>query len=133
MTQPREIQPGLYYLITRRCVQRQFFLRPGKVTNAVFEFVLAESASLFSIEILEASFLDRPKSHEPRRNLRPYVACKTPKLRVAALLALKAFRCAYSKARELFAEGVRDVVFPAGTWDLRRLGVRCCEAPRCAV
>jgi len=82
---------------------------------------------LGKVAILTASFLDKPKLHEPRRNLRPNVACKTPKLRVAALLALKAFRHAYRKARTLFAEGVHDVVFPAGTWDLRRLGVRCCE------
>jgi len=299
VTQPRQIQPGRYYLITRRCSQRQFLLRPGKATNAVFEFLLAESAKLFSIEIvawlvmsnhyhavvrdplgqlprflerfhsfvaramnahwgrwetfwnaseqpcvthlvtmddvfdkvvytlanpvsdhlvervsdwpgssnfralagtakvverpehffraagavrrtaelattpavtdaesatawaarvraavkleedrarrervdtgkrvlgkvaiLTASFTEMPHTNEPRRTLRPNVACKTPRLRVAALLALKAFRRAHAKARELFVHGARNVVFPAGTWAMRRLGVQCasCEA-----
>jgi len=75
--------------------------------------------------ILTASFLDKPKTRAPRRTLRPNVACKSPALRAAALLALKAFRRAHSTARDLFIQGVHDVVFPAGTWAMRRLGVLC--------
>ena len=297
VTLPREILPDRYYLLTRRCADRQFLLRPGKITNAVFEFLLAEAAALFSIEIvawtvmsnhyhavvrdplgrlphflerfhmlvaralnahwgrwecfwsgseptcvtqlvtlddvfdkvvyvlanpvvdhlvdlaadwpgsssvhmlegqakrlerpqhffrsdspirkhaeletvpacahgedtaawaarvrgvvkrveddarrerratgqavvgrralLAASFLDRPKTHEPRRTLRPNVACKDAALRRAALRALKAFRYAYREARQSFVRGLRDVEFPAGTWALRWAGVSCTPA-----
>jgi hypothetical protein len=35
MTAPREIIPGTTYLVTRRCTQRQFLLRPSRGTNQV--------------------------------------------------------------------------------------------------
>ena len=34
---PRQVLPGQFYLITRRCTQRQFLLRPDPVTNTVFD------------------------------------------------------------------------------------------------
>jgi putative transposase len=44
MTAPRQILPGTTYLITRRCTQREFLLRPSVLTNAIFMFVLAVAA-----------------------------------------------------------------------------------------
>ena len=44
MTAPRQILPGRSYLITRRCTQRQFLLRPSRVTNQNVEFCLALAA-----------------------------------------------------------------------------------------
>lgn len=51
MTAPRRILPGVTYLVTRRCVQRQFFLKPGRTTNDVFLYVLALAASRFGVQI----------------------------------------------------------------------------------
>jgi hypothetical protein len=70
-----------------------------------------------------ASALDRPSTPEPRRNLRPFIACKNKRRRIGALHALRRFRAAYREARCRFVDGLRNVLFPAGTFGLRRLGV----------
>jgi REP-associated tyrosine transposase len=57
MTAPRATLPGCYYLITRRCTQRQFLLRPGNKTNQAFLYCLAEAAARYGIEI--AGYCDR--------------------------------------------------------------------------
>jgi putative transposase len=49
MTMPRQVLPGTTYLITRRCAQRQFLLRPSDETNAIFLYVLAVAAQRFGI------------------------------------------------------------------------------------
>jgi REP element-mobilizing transposase RayT len=51
MTAPRQVVPGTTYLVTRRCSQRQFFLRPSKTTNDVFLFLLAVAAQRFGIRV----------------------------------------------------------------------------------
>jgi REP element-mobilizing transposase RayT len=51
MTAPRQILPGTTYLVTRRCAQRQFLLRPSPVTNGVFLYVLAVAARRFGIQV----------------------------------------------------------------------------------
>jgi putative transposase len=51
MTSPRQVLPGTTYLVTRRCSQRQFLLRPIKPTNAVLGFVLAVAARRFGVEV----------------------------------------------------------------------------------
>lgn len=44
VTTPRQILPGQRYLITRRCTQRQFLLRPSRVTNQTIQYCLAHAA-----------------------------------------------------------------------------------------
>jgi putative transposase len=44
VTAPRQILAGKTYLVTRRCSERRFFLRPSAVTNAIFLYVLAVAA-----------------------------------------------------------------------------------------
>ena len=51
MTAPRQILPGSTYLVTRRCVQRQFLLRPSRNTNQVFLYLLALAARRFGMHI----------------------------------------------------------------------------------
>jgi REP element-mobilizing transposase RayT len=51
MTAPRQVLPGRTYLITRRCLFRQFLLRPGKVVNQVFAYVLAVAAQRYGVEV----------------------------------------------------------------------------------
>lgn len=47
MSVPREVLPARFYMITRRCTQRQFLLRPDRETNNNFLYCLAEAAARF--------------------------------------------------------------------------------------
>ncbi|HEY7725075.1 MAG TPA: hypothetical protein VH880_07070, partial [Anaeromyxobacteraceae bacterium] len=51
MTAPRQVLPGTTYLVTRRCAQRQFLLKPSKTTTDVFLYLLAVAARRFGIEV----------------------------------------------------------------------------------
>jgi len=44
MSRPRQVLPGQFYLVTRRCTQRQFLLRPDAATNNAFTYCLIEAA-----------------------------------------------------------------------------------------
>jgi REP element-mobilizing transposase RayT len=44
MSLPRQILPGSTYLVTRRCTQRQFLLKPTLLTKVIFSFCLAMAA-----------------------------------------------------------------------------------------
>jgi REP element-mobilizing transposase RayT len=80
--------------------------------------------------VLAASPTDKPSTIEPRRNLRPNVACKNAALRIAALQALLTFRADYVVARHAFIAGDRGVVFPRGTYQLKlRAGVTVATGP----
>ena len=79
--------------------------------------------------VLRQGVFARPGDHEPRFRLNPRVAGRDKWERIAALGRLRDFLAAYRRAWEQLRAGVRAVVFPAGTWKLRReLGVLC-EAP----
>ncbi len=45
MTPPRRILAGTAYLVTRRCSERRLFLKPSKLTNEIFLYVLAVAAN----------------------------------------------------------------------------------------
>jgi REP-associated tyrosine transposase len=51
MTAPRQVLRGATYLVSRRCAQRQFLLRPSKTSNEVFLYLLAVAASRFGIQV----------------------------------------------------------------------------------
>src|SRR5262245_58934265 len=44
--------PVLFYLVTRRCTQRQFLLRPDAETNNAFLYCLIEAAQRCEIKVL---------------------------------------------------------------------------------
>jgi hypothetical protein len=69
--------------------------------------------------VLAQSPFARPKGHEPRRGLKPSVACRDRWKRIEALGRLKEFLRAYRDAWSKFASGARDVVFPHGTYWMR--------------
>jgi len=52
MSLPREVVPGQFYMITRRCQQRQFLLRPDAATNNAFTYCLIEAALRCQVEVL---------------------------------------------------------------------------------
>ena len=77
--------------------------------------------------ILDQDWRDSPSSHEPRRDLNPRVAAKNKWSRIEALQRNKDFGNGYRKAFEAFREGIKDVLFPAGTYWLRRFAAAICE------
>ena len=52
MSRPRQILPGQFYLITRRCAQRQYLMRPDAATNNAFIYCLADAAQRFEIDVI---------------------------------------------------------------------------------
>ena len=44
MTQPRQVLPGSTKMVTRRCSERRFFLRPSAVVNQAFRYCLGYAA-----------------------------------------------------------------------------------------
>jgi hypothetical protein len=100
--------------------------------NRVVEETAAAERRLTGVQVvgrrgvLTQDWNARPTSREPRRELNPQVAARSKWSRIEALLRNRAFRDAYIAARESFVAGVRDVVFPAGTYWLRRFVQATC-------
>ena len=78
--------------------------------------------------VLAQKVSDRPRSREPRRELNPRVAARSKWSRIEALLRNKAFQDAYAAARGSFIAGLRGVLFPPGTYWLRRFASAVCAA-----
>jgi putative transposase len=51
MTLPRQVLPDCDYMVTRRCSERRFFLRPGEPTNNAFLYCLALAARRANIQV----------------------------------------------------------------------------------
>ena len=51
MTAPRRVVRGTTYLVSRRCTQREFLLKPSALTNLIFKFVLAVAAARYGMLI----------------------------------------------------------------------------------
>jgi REP element-mobilizing transposase RayT len=52
MSLPRQVLPHQFYMINRRCTQRQFLLRPDPETNNAFMYCLIEAAQRYEIDVL---------------------------------------------------------------------------------
>ena len=66
---------------------------------------------------------------EPRRAMSPRVASRNKWRRLEALRRLADFRAAYREALAAWRDGVREAVFPAGTWLMRVQHRVRCPAP----
>jgi REP element-mobilizing transposase RayT len=51
MTAPRQVLPGASYLVTRRCTQRQFLLRPSKASDEILSYALAVAARRHGVKV----------------------------------------------------------------------------------
>jgi putative transposase len=49
---PRQVLPGRYYLLSRRCTRREFLLKPCKATRDIVFHCLADAAGRFGIEVV---------------------------------------------------------------------------------
>ncbi len=57
VTAPRQIIPGHFYLVIRRCTQRQFLLRPSRITNEIVSCALALAACQTGVLLHAACFM----------------------------------------------------------------------------
>ncbi|HVY30471.1 MAG TPA: transposase [Polyangiaceae bacterium] len=57
MTVAREILPGATYLVTRRCAQRQFLLKPSQRTNQLLRYCLADAARHTGVRLHAICFM----------------------------------------------------------------------------
>lgn len=69
--------------------------------------------------ILRADPMDTPKTVEPRRKLRPCIACLDKTRRVRELGRLLAFRAERQAALLRYVAGETEVIFPYGTYRVR--------------
>jgi hypothetical protein len=68
----------------------------------------------------------RPAPVEPRRDLNPRIAARDKWKRIEAIGRLKSFLAEYRLALADFSRGMRDALFPHGTYWMRiAYGVRC--------
>ena len=73
---PRQVLPRQFYLVTRRCAQRQFLLRPDAATNNAFLYCLIVAAPVTQIQIE----LGMPRICRPARAHRSAQVCQDRQL-----------------------------------------------------
>ena len=100
---------------------QQFATRLSRELKAhealVRERLAAEGKELLGRAAVEAQDpFSCPESFDPRFKINPRVACKDKWRRQEMLGRLKDFLEAYAEAWQSFKAGVKDVVFPAGTY-----------------
>ena len=79
--------------------------------------------------VLEQDPLSRATTEEPRGQLKPRIACSDPELRKEAIARLRMFLSSYRAAWQTFACGIRDALFPHGTYWMRVAFAVRCEGP----
>ena len=80
--------------------------------------------------VLRQSRHDRPRTREPRFAISPKVACRDKWRRIERLQANKRWLREYQTTLKRWRAGDREVVFPAGTYQMRVVhNVRCAEGP----
>ena len=57
MSSPRPILPGKSWLLTRRCTQRMFLMRPDAAMNNAFLYCLIEAAVKFDVHVILAQMM----------------------------------------------------------------------------
>jgi hypothetical protein len=106
-------------LIRERVTEREKMFRRERATKGV--------RPLGWRRVLQQSWSSRPRPSEPRRKLSPRVASKNRWRRIEALLENKRCLQAYRDARFALLQGIRTVLFPPGTYWLRRFAEVVCE------
>jgi REP element-mobilizing transposase RayT len=99
VTDPRRVLPGATYLVTRRCTQREFLLKPSALTNDIFKYVLAFAAARYKIRIHAVCVMSN-HAHmvvtDPRANLPEFA-------RVLDSVVAKALNALYQRSENFWA------------------------------
>jgi len=179
MTLPRQVVPGRDYMITRRCSERRFFLRPDDDTNNAFIYCLALAATRAKVQVTFSAAMSNHHHtgiHDPDGNFPvfteqfhgllarcqnahlgrfenfwsseptsvvhlaepndildkmtyafPQVAAKNKWARIEALNRNRSFVERYRDAFLGHIAGLASIVFPFGTYWMRRFGKVACE------
>jgi REP element-mobilizing transposase RayT len=98
----------------------------GREDQAAREIAAEGRSFLGASKVKAQKFFARPAPGEPRRVLNPRLACRDKWKRVEAIQRLREFRQTYREAWLSFARGVRDAVFPHGTYWMRVRWRVCC-------
>jgi REP element-mobilizing transposase RayT len=88
----------------------------AKVAEAHRKVVQAGREFLGRAQVLAESFIRRAQTYEVRFGVSPTFAAKAHSVREALGRAERYFRKRYQRALAEWKQGVRAVVFPAGTW-----------------
>jgi REP element-mobilizing transposase RayT len=84
---------------------------------------------LGAARVLAQSPFASPAPGEPRFELKPRIAARNKWKRIEGLLRLKSWEREYRASRAAWCAGIRDVLFPAGTYLMRIMyGVQCAGA-----
>lgn len=129
MTLPRQVVPGCDYMVTRRCSERRLFLRPDAETNNAFLYCLAHAAARAKVKVLFSVAMSNHHHtgiHDPDGNFPVFIEY------FHGLLARcqndRGFIEKYRDAFLRYMAGAANVVFPFGTFLLRKLARVACEA-----
>ena len=109
---------------------REILVRVKDLEEKAVEELKALGRSFLGVQTVLAQDPEaRPANGEPRGQLCPRVACRDKWRRIETLQRLKTFLVDYREAWQSFSRGVRDTVFPHGTYWMRvAYGVPCASA-----
>jgi putative transposase len=97
--------------------------------KALHELASGRRRFLGAARVLAQSPFARPAPGEPRFELKPRIAARNKWKRIEGLLRLKTWESEYRTSRTSWCAGIRDVLFPAGTYLMRLMyGVQCAGA-----
>lgn len=81
--------------------------------------------------VLRQSWKNKPFTQTSHRQLKPYIASRNKWRRIEYLYRNKVFQRAYREAKDAFYQGVKDILFPAGTFWLRHVAQVKCHQAQC--
>jgi putative transposase len=89
---------------------------------------LEQGRKVLGVErILAQDPFSRPKSHAPHFKLNPRLAAKSKWARIEALRRNRSFLEKYRDAIKRHLEGITSVLFPFGTYWMKKFGKVACE------
>jgi len=106
MSAPRCVLPGTTYLLTRRCSERRFFLRPAPEVNRIISYCLAVATQRFGVLLHACCFLSNHwhlVATDPRGELPLFMHCFD-------LLVARALNARYGRFEALWAAGTYSAV-----------------------
>jgi putative transposase len=110
----------------RRLIERE----QHREENRVLRKMSKEGRRVMGVKkILAQSVYDSPRTNAPHRGLNPRLAAVNKWRRLETIRRLKSFIIAYRRALEQFKAGVRHIVFPVGTYWMKRFGGVACGLP----
>lgn len=124
------VRPQIYAQLTDEQLTRALAAEVQKFVKRA-RAAVAEAGSSFvgAKAILNQSFDSIPRTEVPGGTLNPRVAAKSTAVRIRVLQEMKAFVKSYRDAWVRWRDGIRDVVFPAGTYALRLYSGVLCAPP----